>query len=46
MTPTIVDTNIFVDLLTQDPDWQEWSGLQLRACAERGPTVINVVIYA
>ena len=46
MTAIIVDSNIIIDLLTQDPTWFEWSH---RALADAGNTsrlVINAVIYA
>jgi predicted nucleic acid-binding protein len=42
----IVDTNVLVDVLEDDPDWAEWSIGQLRAQAQVHELVINPVIYA
>ena len=43
---TLVDTNILLDLVTDDPTWADWSIRQLDAAAVNGPIVINSVIYA
>ena len=43
--PVLVDTNIIIDLLTDDPTWADWSLEQLERC-ESGGLVINPVIYA
>jgi predicted nucleic acid-binding protein len=43
---TLVDTNVLLDLLTNDPIWADWSIGQLDAAATRGPLGINEVIYA
>ena len=43
---TLVDTNILLDLLKDDPDWSDWSVRQLKAAAARGPLRINDVVYA
>ncbi|MBI5015997.1 MAG: type II toxin-antitoxin system VapC family toxin [Deltaproteobacteria bacterium] len=42
----LVDSNVFLDVLTDDPTWLAWSGDQLADCAERGSLVINPIIYA
>jgi len=42
----LVDTNVLVDLLTNDPTWAEWSISQLRAQSQIYRLVINPVIYA
>jgi hypothetical protein len=42
----LVDTNIFVDLWTADPEWGEWSADALARAVESGPIGINPVIYA
>jgi predicted nucleic acid-binding protein len=42
----IVDTNVLVDVLEDDPDWAEWSIGQLRAQAQVQELVINPIIYA
>jgi hypothetical protein len=43
---TLVDTNVVLDLATDDPRWASWSLRQLEAAALRGPLLINAVIYA
>jgi predicted nucleic acid-binding protein len=43
---TLVDTNVLLDLLTNDPVWAEWSVEQLDMAASKGPLVINDVVYA
>jgi predicted nucleic acid-binding protein len=45
-TPMLVDTNVLVDVLQNDPDWAEWSIAQLRAQAQIHRLFINPVIYA
>ncbi len=42
----LVDTNVLVDLLQDDPTWAAWSIQQLRAQAQIHALVINPVIYA
>lgn len=43
---TLVDTNILLDLVTDDDDWADWSIAQLEAASLNGPLVINDVVYA
>ena len=43
---TLVDTNIIVDLLTDDPRWADWSEDALSQAMDEGPVVINPIIYA
>ncbi len=43
---TLVDTNVLLDLVTDDPDWAEWSIRQLDAAAIQGALVIDDVVYA
>jgi predicted nucleic acid-binding protein len=43
---TLVDTNVVFDFLSQDAEWFDWSAAMLTDAAERGPIVINPVIYA
>ena len=41
-----VDTNVLLDLVTDDQRWADWSIAQLEAASLDGPLVINDVIYA
>jgi len=43
---TLVDTNILLDIATNDNRWAEWSHSHLDAAATRGPLFVNAVIYA
>lgn len=42
----LVDTNVLVDVLEDEPGWAEWSISQLRAQAQIHELAINPVIYA
>ncbi len=42
----LVDTNVLVDVLANDPEWADWSIAQLRAQAQIHRLCINPVIYA
>lgn len=43
---TLVDTNVLLDLVTDDPRWAGWSLRALERAAVRSRLVINDVIYA
>lgn len=42
----LVDTNVLLDVLEDDPDWAAWSLQQLRAQAQVHELAINPPIYA
>jgi predicted nucleic acid-binding protein len=42
----LVDTNVLIDVLQDDPQWADGSITQMRAQARVHPLVINPVIYA
>jgi predicted nucleic acid-binding protein len=42
----LVDTNVLVDVLQNDPQWADWSIAQMRAQARLHALVINPIIYA
>ncbi len=44
--PILVDSNILLDVLTEDPVWFSWSASRLSEWAERDLLVINPIIYA
>jgi predicted nucleic acid-binding protein len=46
MSGTLVDTNVLLDLATDDPNWADWSIRQLDGAALSVPLLINDVIYA
>jgi predicted nucleic acid-binding protein len=42
----LVDTNVVLDIVTNDPEWAVWSQSQLDAAALTQEVAINDVIYA
>ncbi len=46
MAGTLVDSNVLLDLFTEDRQWREWSETQLADALDRGSTLINPIIYA
>ena len=46
MPATLVDSNVLLDVLTDDAEWVEWSAAMLAAAADSGTLVINPIIYA
>lgn len=42
----LVDTNVLLDLVTEDPVWVAWSVAELEASALLGPLALNDVVYA
>jgi len=43
---TLVDSCVLIDVLADDPNWAEWSLMQLERCAQMGSLVINPIILA
>jgi predicted nucleic acid-binding protein len=46
MTAVMIDSNVLLDLATEDPLWYSWSAAALESAADRFRLVINAVIYA
>jgi hypothetical protein len=42
----LVDTNVLIDVLEDEPEWADWSIAQLRAQAKVHSLIINPIIYA
>jgi predicted nucleic acid-binding protein len=42
----LVDSNVLLDVLTEDPNWFSWSAQALARCAEEAALAINPIIYA
>ena len=42
--PVLVDTNVLIDVLTDDPQWANWSIQQLEAQSSVG-LMINPIVY-
>jgi predicted nucleic acid-binding protein len=46
VTTTLVDSDVLLDVATEDPTWFQWSADALTAAANEGPLVINAIVYA
>lgn len=46
MTAVLVDSNVFLDVFTEDAVWLEWSSAALADAGNAGRLVINPIIYA
>ena len=42
----LVDTNVILDVVQNDPEWAEWSQAQLDAASLHRALLINPVVYA
>ncbi len=42
----LVDTNVILDVIEDDPTWAHWSQAQLDSAALKDDLIINAVIYA
>jgi predicted nucleic acid-binding protein len=45
-TGVLVDSNVLLDLFTDDPVWAPWSEARLAAAFDAGQVVINPIVYA
>jgi predicted nucleic acid-binding protein len=43
---TLVDSNVILDVITDDAEWGDWSSERLADAARRGMLVINPIVYA
>jgi predicted nucleic acid-binding protein len=43
---TLVDSNVLLDVLTDDTRWADWSQAALAAARDAGQLVINALVYA
>ncbi len=42
----LVDSNVILDVATEDPTWGEWSARALARAADRSVLVINPIVFA
>jgi predicted nucleic acid-binding protein len=45
-TGVLVDSNVLLDLFTDDPVWATWSEARLAEAFDAGQAVINPIVYA
>lgn len=43
---TLVDSNVLLDILTNDPAWEPWSSTALADSVNAGQVIINPIVYA
>lgn len=43
---TLVDSNVLLDIMTEDPVWGAWSTAALVEAAEVGPLYVNPIVYS
>lgn len=43
---TLVDSNVVLDVVTDDQEWGDWSAAMLSQAAQEGRLLINPIIYA
>ncbi len=43
---TLVDSNVLLDVLTDDPTWAEWSGEAIARAMNDGRLMISPIVYA
>ena len=44
--PTLVDSNVILDVVTEDSEWFDWSAAALARVAEKDRLIINPLVYA
>jgi hypothetical protein len=42
----LVDSNVIIDLLTEDCEWYEWSAMNLQSLGDQHQLIINDIIYS
>ena len=43
---TLVDSNVLLDIATDDPAWSDWSGGALGRAIDAGPVCVDPIVYA
>lgn len=43
---TLVDSDVLLDVLTNDPEWADWSARALARALDTGPVMVNPIVYA
>jgi predicted nucleic acid-binding protein len=46
MNAVLVNSNVILDIFTEDPKWSAWSSATLAEAAETARLIINPIIYA
>ena len=46
MPATLVDSNVLLDYLNEDSEWEDWSAAMIESASDSGLLAINPIIYA
>ena len=46
MPATLIDSNVLLDYLNEDSEWEDWAATMIAAAADAGVVAINPIIYA
>ncbi len=46
MTAVLIDSNVLLDVMTEDPHWFSWSAAAIESAADSFRLVVNPIIYA
>lgn len=46
MSTILVDSNVILDVFTEDPQWYDWSAETLVRCADEATLAINPIVYS
>ena len=46
MTAVLIDSNVLLDVMTEDPRWFPWSAAALESAANSFRLVVNAIVYA
>lgn len=46
MTATLLDSNVLIDVIGEDPVWADWSNEALTVALEHGAAFVNQIVYA
>lgn len=46
MPGTLIDSNVLLDIFTEDEEWFDWSASMVKAAADEGSLYVNPIIYA
>ena len=46
MISTLIDSNVLLDVMNDDPEWAIWSEAAIEESWQKGPVLINQIVYA
>ena len=46
MAAVLIDSNVLLDVMTEDPQWFSWSVAALESAADSIRLVVNAIVYA